>query len=99
VKLFVRRSCPFSPLAIERTQQLAAEDRRIALTIIDADIPSAVFVLTPVLVLPNGARVTGMSRLQVLPVPPASRVRSNSGVFNRPASSGLTLRIISSCLM
>jgi CRP/FNR family cyclic AMP-dependent transcriptional regulator len=66
VKLFVRRSCPFSPIAIERTQQFALEDERIRLSIIDADTQPRGSTITPVLVLPNGARVTGTPSLERL---------------------------------
>ncbi len=57
--LYVRRDCPFSRIALERVARLTEEDTRIRVAVLDADRDATEPLVTPVLVLSNGARITG----------------------------------------
>ncbi len=59
LRLYVRRGCPFSDMALERVARLTEEDTRLCVSVVDADQNATEPVITPVLVLSNGARITG----------------------------------------
>ena len=61
LSLYVRQHCPFSPTALQRISSIAEEDRRIRLSVCEVETvrPAKGAVITPVLILPNGVRLTG----------------------------------------
>jgi CRP/FNR family transcriptional regulator, cyclic AMP receptor protein len=64
--LFVRTDCPFSLRALQRVGHLSAEDQRIRVSVRNIDGRTSEPMVTPVLVLPNGARMTGTPGLERL---------------------------------
>ncbi|GAC1581859.1 MAG: hypothetical protein NVS3B7_17100 [Candidatus Elarobacter sp.] len=57
--LYVRGGCPFSRIALENVARFSAEDPRVHVSVLDAGSHASAPLVTPVLVLSNGARMTG----------------------------------------